>query len=161
MDTDTENEIVTVIDGDSDRPPGGMVWGSFYETVASIKDSLKVTHDIANGLEASITFTESIKALLLISEAELKVTSELAGGESYSEATPSLQAAVALTRGARHHLHTESNDLDAVKGIVDFLTTASQIMGMDDGGDGCDVHRAMCGRIIRHWDIAAEKETQH
>ena len=55
MDTDTENEIVTVIDGDSDRPPGGMVWGSFYETVASIKDSLKVTHDIANGLEASIT----------------------------------------------------------------------------------------------------------
>jgi len=138
-----------------------MVWGSFYETVASIKDSLKVTHDIANGLEASITFTESIKALLLISEAELKVTSELAGGESYSEATPSLQAAVALTRGARHHLHTESNDLDAVKGIVDFLTTASQIMGMDDGGDGCDVHRAMCGRIIRHWDIAAEKETQH
>jgi hypothetical protein len=73
MDTDTENEIVTVIDGDSDRPPGGMVWGSFYETVASIKDSLKVTHDIANGLKASITFTESIKALLLISEADSKL----------------------------------------------------------------------------------------
>lgn len=161
MDTDTENEIITVIEGDSDKPPGGMVWGSFYETIASIKDSLKVTHDIANGLKASITFTESVRALLLITEAELKVTSELAGGESYSEATPSLQAAVALIRGVRHQLHSEANDMDAVKVILDLLTTASQIMGMDDGGDGCDVHRAMCGRIIRHWDVAAEKETQH
>ena len=61
------------------KPPGGMIWGSFYETVSSIKDSVKVTHDVANGTETSLTFNQSVKALLLIAKEELITYGKIGG----------------------------------------------------------------------------------
>ena len=153
--------ITAIEEGESTQPPGGMIWGSFYETVASNKDSLKVTHDVANGTETALTFNQSVKALLLIAREELTTTAKLAGNDSYIESAPSLHAAVSLVRGALHVLESKPDDTDAVRLIVEFLTAASQVMGMDDEGDACDVHKAMCGRIVRDWDVATEKETQH
>ena len=157
-----DNEFITAIEeGESTKPPGGMIWGSFYETVSSINDSVKVTHDVANGTETSLTFNQSVKALLLIAKEELITTAKLAGTDTYSEGPPGLHAAVSLVRGALHVLENKPDDTDAVRLIIEFLTASAQVMGMDDEGNGCDVHKAMCGRIIRDWDVATEKEAQH